>query len=62
MDKTLLRQLVCPYSGASLVWREEQQELWCLASKLAYPVVEGIPLMIIEKARTLTDTECDTQR
>ena len=62
MDKVLLRQLVCPYSGAPLIWREEQQELWCLASKLAYPIVEGIPLMIIEKARTLTDTECDTQR
>ena len=58
MNKTLLRQLVCPYTGASLVWRPEENELWCAASKLAYPVEEGIPIMIIEQARTLSEQEC----
>ena len=59
MNKILLRQLVCPYTGANLVWRATENELWCSASKLAYPVVEGIPVMIIERARALSEQECD---
>ena len=59
MDKYLLRQLVCPYSGCSLVLHEKRQELWCLASKMAYPIKDGMPLMLIDEARLLSDHECE---
>ena len=57
MDKRLLDILVCPVSKAPLVWHADLQELWCRASQLAYPVREGIPVMLQEEARTLTDEE-----
>ena len=59
MDKRLLQMLVCPYSGASLVWNAQCGELWCLASKLAYPVDDGIPVMCLERARALSVSECE---
>lgn len=57
MDKQLLDILVCPVTGASLVWREGDQELWSRAARLAYPVRDGIPVMLEEEARALTDDE-----
>lgn len=57
MDKQLLDILVCPVTGASLVWREGDQELWSRAARLAYPVRDGIPVMLEEEARPLTDEE-----
>ncbi len=57
MDKRLLDILVCPVSKAPLVWRAERNELWCKASRLAYPVRDGIPVMLEEEARTLTEEE-----
>lgn len=57
MDKRLLEILVCPVSGAPLQWRADVQELWCRASRLAYPVRDGIPVMLEEEARPLTDDE-----
>src|SRR3546814_16225084 len=41
MDKRLLDILVCPVTKAPLVWRADLQELWCHASRLAYPVRDG---------------------
>ena len=57
MDKRLLDILVCPVSKASLEWRADRQELWCKASRLAYPVREGIPVVREEEARPLSDEE-----
>ncbi|MFT4045390.1 MAG: Trm112 family protein [Solimonas sp.] len=57
MDKRLLDILVCPVSKAPLEWRAEQQELWCRASRLAYPVRDGVPVMLEDEARTLGDEE-----
>jgi uncharacterized protein YbaR (Trm112 family) len=57
MDKRLLDILVCPVSKAPLVWRSDRNELWCKASRLAYPVRDGIPVMLEEEARTLTEEE-----
>ncbi|WP_420426832.1 Trm112 family protein [Algiphilus sp.] len=57
MDKQLLDILVCPVTGASLVWREGDQELWSRAARLAYPVRDGIPVMLEEDARPLSDEE-----
>lgn len=57
MDKRLLDILVCPVSKAPLTWHPERQELWCAASRLAYPVRDGIPVMLEEEARALSDDE-----
>jgi uncharacterized protein YbaR (Trm112 family) len=62
MDKRLLDILVCPVTQAPLIWRPEQQELWCKASRLAYPVRDGIPVMLEEEARPLSLAELDELR
>jgi uncharacterized protein YbaR (Trm112 family) len=62
MDKRLLDILVCPVSKGPLEWHAERQELWCKASHLAYPVREGIPVMLEEEARPLSDDELGRSR
>jgi uncharacterized protein YbaR (Trm112 family) len=57
MDPRLLDILVCPVTKAPLVWDAQRQELLCKASRLAYPVRDGIPVMLEGEARTLTDDE-----
>jgi hypothetical protein len=57
MDPRLLDILVCPVTKAPLVWDAQKQELLCKASRLAYPVRDGIPVMLEEEARTLSDEE-----
>lgn len=57
LDKKLLAILVCPVSKAPLQYDEERQELWCKASGLAYPVRDGIPVMLEEEARPLSADE-----
>ena len=60
MDKTLLNILVCPVSKAPLVYNKEQQELICKESRLAYPIRDGIPVMLEAEARRLSDNEVTT--
>ena len=57
IDKKLLSILVCPVSKAPLEWVEDKKELWCKASGLAYPIRDGIPVMLEEEARRLTADE-----
>ena len=57
LDPKLLNILVCPVSKAPLIYNEEKQELRCKASGLAYPVRDGIPVMLEEEARALTTDE-----
>lgn len=57
LDKRLLDILVCPVTQAPLEYRPERNELWCRASRLAYPIRDGIPVMLEDEARTLTDEE-----
>ena len=57
IDKKLLSILVCPVSKGSLEYDREKDELVCRASGLAYPVRDGIPVMLEEQARTMTDAE-----
>lgn len=54
IDKKLLSILVCPVSKAALDYKPEQQELICWASGLAYPIRDGIPVMLENEARTLS--------
>lgn len=62
MDKRLLEILVCPVTKAPLIWDAENQELLCKASRLAYPVRDGVPVMLEEEARALSDQEWDRLR
>ncbi len=57
LDKRLLSILVCPVSKASLEYDREQQELVCRASGLAYPIRDGIPVMLESEARRLSVDE-----
>ncbi|MGI9283827.1 MAG: Trm112 family protein [Pseudomonadales bacterium] len=57
MDKKLLSILVCPVSKAPLQYDQEKQELICRASGLAYPIRDGIPVMLESEARKLTTDE-----
>ncbi len=57
IDEKLLAILVCPVSKAPVVYNEQKQELVCKASGLAYPVRDGIPVMLEEEARQLTAEE-----
>lgn len=57
LDKRLLDILVCPVTQAPLDYRPERNELWCRASRLAYPIRDGIPVMLEDEARALSDEE-----
>lgn len=57
MDSKLLEILVCPLCKGPLVFRKEAQELVCKADRLAFPIRDGIPVMLEEEARPLEATE-----
>ncbi|MDX1654830.1 MAG: Trm112 family protein [Candidatus Competibacteraceae bacterium] len=57
MDKKLLEILVCPVTKAPLNYDKERQELVCKASRLAYPIRDGIPIMLEAEARRLSEDE-----
>lgn len=57
LDKKLLAILVCPICKGSLRHDAAKSELVCRADALAYPIKEGIPVMLAEEARTLTVEE-----
>ena len=57
MDTKLLELLVCPVTKGPLEYNREKQELISRSARLAYPVRDGIPVMLENEARTLTDEE-----
>lgn len=59
MDKRLLDILVCPVTKGSLIYQKKPQELVCKASRLAYPIRDGIPVMLPEQARKLSLEEVE---
>jgi uncharacterized protein YbaR (Trm112 family) len=54
-DPKLLEILVCPLTRATLSYDSERQELISRAAKLAYPIRDGIPIMLPDEARRLED-------
>ena len=54
IDKKLLKILVCPVSKGPLIYDEENNELVCKASNLAYPIRDGIPIMLEQEARDIS--------
>ena len=61
IDEKLLEILVCPVTKGELEYHKSAGELWSREAKLAYPIKDGIPVMIAEKARTLTKEELATK-
>ena len=57
MDTKLLELLVCPVTKGSLEYDHEKQELVSKSARLAYPVRDGLPVMLETEARTLSDAE-----
>lgn len=51
MDKRLLEILVCPLCKGPLTYARADQELICPMDKLAYPIQDDIPVLIVEEAR-----------
>jgi uncharacterized protein len=55
IDPRLLEILVCPVTRATLEYDSKRQELISRAAKLAYPIRDGIPIMLPEEARPLEE-------
>lgn len=55
IDPKLLEILVCPLTKTTLEYDADAQELISRAAKLAYPIREGVPIMLVDEARQLED-------
>ena len=62
MDKYLLDILVDPVTKGPLIYDSKRQELISRAARLAYPIRDGIPVMLPEEARELSSDEVDALR
>jgi len=57
VDPRLLEILVCPLTKAPLRYDRERQELVSIEAGLAYPIRDGIPIMLVDEARRLDEAE-----
>ena len=57
VDPRLLEVLVCPLTKAPLDYDRVKGELISRSAKLAFPVRDGVPIMLVEEARSLADDE-----
>lgn len=57
MNPKLLEILVCPVTKGPLVYDKQKQELISRSARLAYPVLDGIPVMLEDEARRLEEHE-----
>ena len=57
MDAKLLEILVCPVTKGPLIYDRDKQELISKTARLAYPIRDGIPVMLEDEARKLTPEE-----
>ena len=62
MDKKLLDILVCPVTKGPLIYDKSNDELISLSAHLAFPIRDGIPVMLEDEARHLTDEEYQAWR
>jgi uncharacterized protein YbaR (Trm112 family) len=61
VDPKLLEILVCPITKSALIYDREKQELISKAAGVAYPIRNGIPIMLPGEARELTEAERDAK-
>ena len=59
MDSKLIELLVCPVTKGSLEYNREHQELISRSARLAYPIRDGIPILLENEARPLSDAELE---
>ena len=59
MDPKLLELLVCPVTKGSLDYDRDRQELLSRSARLAYPIHDGIPVLLEEQARVMSDEELE---
>ncbi len=59
MDRKLLEILVCPVTKGPLHYDKENQELISKSARLAYPIRDGIPVMLEDEARTISEEEVE---
>ncbi|AOU98023.1 tetraacyldisaccharide 4'-kinase [Acidihalobacter yilgarnensis] len=59
MDKKLLDILVCPVTKGPLIYDKKREELISKSARLAYPIREGIPVMLEDEARPLSQEEVE---
>ena len=59
MDNKLLELLVCPVTKGPLHYDRERQELLSRSARLAYPIRNGIPILLENEARPLSDEELE---
>ncbi len=59
LDRKLLEILVCPVTKGPLIYDPERSELISKSARLAYPIRNGIPVMLEEEARRLTPEEVE---
>lgn len=57
VDPRLLEVLVCPVTRGPLTWDREKGELVSRGARLAYPIRDGVPIMLPEEARELGEGE-----
>jgi uncharacterized protein len=62
IDAKLLAILVCPVTKGSLIYKKAQNELISTSAGLAYPVRDGIPVLLEEEARKLDADEIEREK
>jgi len=62
VDRRLLEILVCPLCKGPLLYRKADGELICLPDQLAFPIRDGIPVMLEDEARPLSLDEAEALR
>ena len=62
MDTRLLELLVCPVTKGPLEYDRDKHELISRSARLAYPVRDGMPVMLESEARTLSDADIDRSK
>ena len=62
LDKKLLEILACPICKGELHYDKSAKELICVADRLAFPVRDGVPVMLTAEARTMNSDELESLR
>ena len=62
LDKKLLEILACPICKGELHYDKSAKELVCVADKLAFPVRDGVPVMLTAEARAMSSDELESLR
>ena len=53
LDKDLIKMLVCPITKSNLIYDKENNELISKEAGLVFPIINGVPILIIDEARNL---------